>query len=70
MVGYPGLPVVYVASRPPVVRCFLHHRGETETYISQNALPHMVPGLSWPKRMLMGGLESGEDSQVDTQTQV
>lgn len=50
----------------PGVSC----KGETETYISQNALPHMVPGLSWPKKMLVGGLESREDSQVDTQTQV
>lgn len=66
MAGHSGLSVVYVASWLPVIRCFLHCRGETGTYISQNALPHLVPGLSWPRKMLVGDLESGEESQVDT----
>lgn len=41
--GCARLSIVYLASSPPVVKCLLYRRREAETYISQNALPQMVP---------------------------
>lgn len=54
--------MVYLASLP--VKCLLHCRGEAGTYISQNAFPQVVPGLSGPGEMLPGDLESDEEGKA------
>lgn len=48
--GCARLSIVYLASSPPVVKCLLYRRREAETYISQNALPQMVPDQRQSRR--------------------